>query len=57
MLAFSTQVESIINTSVELAVEKVAPCHCSGDETRRLSKERHGESYIESGVGKTVPIP
>lgn len=55
--ASSTQIESIINSFVQLAVEKVAPCHCSGDETRRLFKERYGNDYIESGVGKRIPLP
>jgi len=55
--ASSAQIESIISSFVDLAVEKVAPCHCSGDETRRLFKEQYGEGYIESGVGKRVPLP
>ncbi len=55
--ASSTQIESIINSFVELAVEKVAPCHCSGNETRRLFKQRYGEGYIESGVGKRILVP
>ena len=55
--ASSTQIESIIKEFSHLSVEKVAPCHCSGDETRRLFKERYGEGYIESGVGKRVPLP
>jgi len=55
--ASSAQIKSIINSFVQLAVENVAPCHCSGDEARRLFKERYGEGYIESGVGKRVPLP
>ena len=55
--ASSAQIESITSSFVDLAVEKVAPCHCSGDETRRLFKEQYGEGYIESGVGKRVPLP
>ncbi|MBA7682514.1 hypothetical protein ES703_90864 [subsurface metagenome] len=55
--ASSTQIESIIKEFSHLSVETVAPCHCSGDETRRLFKERYGEGYIESGVGKRVPLP
>ena len=55
--ASSAQIESIIEKFGQLSVEKVAPCHCSGDETRRLFQERYGEDYIESGVGKVVPLP
>ena len=55
--ASSAQIESIIDGFVDLAVENVAPCHCSGDGTRRLFKERYGQNYIESGVGKRIPLP
>lgn len=52
-----TQIESIISSFIQLGVEKVAPCHCSGDETRRLFEESYGVNYIESGVGKRILLP
>jgi 7,8-dihydropterin-6-yl-methyl-4-(beta-D-ribofuranosyl)aminobenzene 5'-phosphate synthase len=51
------QIESVIREFGQLSVEKVAPCHCSGDETRRLFKKQYAENYIESGVGKRLPLP
>ncbi|MBA7695096.1 Ribonuclease BN [subsurface metagenome] len=55
--ASSVRLESIIEKFIQLSVEKVALCHCSGDEARRLFKERYGNDYIESGVGKRIPLP
>jgi 7,8-dihydropterin-6-yl-methyl-4-(beta-D-ribofuranosyl)aminobenzene 5'-phosphate synthase len=55
--ASSAQIESIVQQFGQLSVENVAPCHCSGDETRRLFKESYGEAYVESGVGKRIPLP
>jgi len=55
--ASSTQIESIISSFIQLGVAKVAPCHCSGDETRRLFEESYGVNYIESGVGKRILLP
>ena len=55
--ASSAQIESVIQEFSQLSVENVAPCHCSGDETRRLFKESYREGYLESGVGKRVPLP
>jgi 7,8-dihydropterin-6-yl-methyl-4-(beta-D-ribofuranosyl)aminobenzene 5'-phosphate synthase len=52
--ASSAQIESIISSFIQLDVEMVAPCHCSGGETRRLFEERYGINYIESGVGKEI---
>jgi 7,8-dihydropterin-6-yl-methyl-4-(beta-D-ribofuranosyl)aminobenzene 5'-phosphate synthase len=37
-------------------VEKVALCHCSGDEARKLFKDYFGENYIDCGVGKEITI-
>jgi len=30
--------------------------HCSGDETRQLSKEEYQDNFIENGVGKIINI-
>ena len=35
----------------ELGVEKVAPCHCSGVNARKVFKEVFGERFLEVGVG------
>ncbi len=39
------------------SVEKIASCHCSGDHTRKLFKQEYGADYIDSSVGKRVPLP
>jgi len=52
----TSQIESIIADFEHLGVEKVAPCHCSGDRTRRLFQQHYGENYIESGVGKRITL-
>jgi len=53
----TSQIESVIEEFRQLGVRKVAPCHCSGDETRRLFRQEYGEDYIESGVGKRITVP
>lgn len=55
--ASPTRIESIINSFEQLTVEKVAPCHCSGEETRQLFRERYGNDYVESGVGTRISLP
>jgi len=52
-----SRIESIAQELRLLSVRKVAPCHCSGDGTRKLFRGRFGADYIESGVGKRVPLP
>ncbi len=38
----------------ELGVEKVAPSHCSGEETIKLFQEEYREDFIANGVGKEI---
>ena len=40
-----------------LGVKNAAPCHCSGDESRRLFKEHYASNYIECGAGAKIVIP
>ena len=55
--ASTSQIESVIEGFRQLGVRRVAPCHCSGDETRRLFREEYGEDYIESGAGRIINLP
>jgi 7,8-dihydropterin-6-yl-methyl-4-(beta-D-ribofuranosyl)aminobenzene 5'-phosphate synthase len=34
-----------------LGVRRVGPCHCSGDETRRVMQEMMGDGFLSLGVG------
>ena len=55
--AANPEIESVIEGFRQLGVRKVAPCHCSGDETRRLFREEYGEDYIDSGAGRIITLP
>lgn len=50
------QVGEIIVQLREDGVQKVGPCHCSGDLTRELFQEVYGENFIEAGAGKIVEL-
>jgi 7,8-dihydropterin-6-yl-methyl-4-(beta-D-ribofuranosyl)aminobenzene 5'-phosphate synthase len=55
--ASTHQIQSVIEGFRQSGVRKVAPCHCSGDETRKLFREEYGEAYIDSGAGKIITLP
>ena len=55
--AATPQIESVIEGFRELGVKKVAPCHCSGDETRKMFRQEYVEDYINSGSGKIITLP
>jgi len=52
-----SKIESIIDDFEQMGVERVAPCHCSGDRARTLLREHYGEGYIECGVGRRIALP
>jgi len=44
-------VEAIIAEFREMGVQKVAPCHCTGEKSTRIFAEAFGEDFISCGVG------
>jgi len=54
--ASPSQISYVAESLLQLGVEKVAPCHCSGERARRLFSEYFGDDYIDCGVGKEIVI-
>ena len=50
------QVERIIADFRDLGVQKVAPCHCTGDRAIRVFGEEYGEDFIRAGMGCVITI-
>lgn len=40
----------------EMGVGKVAPTHCTGNETIQLFREAYGSDFIEAAVGKSIEV-
>lgn len=55
--ASEREIEAVIERFEELGVATVAPCHCSGDKTRRLFKAHYGERYTPACVGTSMRFP
>ena len=45
------EINAVIDRFEKLSVQRAAPCHCSGDETRRIFNERLGSRCTLVGVG------
>ncbi len=54
--AFMSQISYTAEILLQLGVEKVALCHCSGDEARRLFKDYFGENYLDCRAGQEIVI-
>jgi len=50
------KIADIVEDFRQLGVQKVAPCHCSGDVARRLFGEAYGEDFIPAGVGSRLEV-
>lgn len=51
------KVDRIIEEFKREDVQKVGPCHCSGNLARRLFQETYNENFILVGAGKIIEIP
>lgn len=49
-----SEVAAIIESLRSLRVERVAPCHCTGDRAIAQFRREYGEQFIEAGVGREV---
>lgn len=50
------EIKEIIKNFRAQGVKKVGPCHCSGNEARRLFATEYEDNYIKIGVGKEIQI-
>jgi len=48
------QIEAIMADLRSLGVQRVAPCHCTGDPARQIFAEAFGTEYFPAGAGWTV---
>ena len=51
-----SEIRDIISSFKGLGIEKVAPCHCSGNRTRELFEGEYKGNFIENGVGILIAI-
>jgi 7,8-dihydropterin-6-yl-methyl-4-(beta-D-ribofuranosyl)aminobenzene 5'-phosphate synthase len=50
------EIREIIAHFRDAGVKKVGPCHCSGDEARKLFEEEYGKDFVRIGVGRRIQI-
>jgi 7,8-dihydropterin-6-yl-methyl-4-(beta-D-ribofuranosyl)aminobenzene 5'-phosphate synthase len=54
--ASEARIADIVEDLQQLGVQKVAPCHCSGDRARRAFETAYGERFIPAGVGSRLRV-
>ncbi len=51
------EIKGIAEQLDKLEIDRIAPCHCSGDTAREVFRDYYGENYIECGAGLVLNIP
>ena len=51
------EIEGIISEFRRLGVQKVAPCHCTGEQAKRMFRQEYGGDFIQAGAGKVIRVP
>lgn len=51
-----TEISAIIADFRRLGVQKVAPCHCSGERAISMFVAEYGEAFIQAGAGTVISI-
>jgi len=54
--ASTKAIKGIIADFRRLGVQKVAPCHCTGDRAIGMFAAEYGEDFIEIGAGKVLEV-
>ncbi|MBU1662585.1 MAG: MBL fold metallo-hydrolase [Chloroflexi bacterium] len=50
------EMRTILADFRRLGVEKVAPSHCTGDQSIAMFAEEYGDDFIQSGAGKIIHV-
>lgn len=48
------EIKGIIDSFLRMGIQKVAPCHCTGDLAMAMFKKTYGRNFIQAGVGRVI---
>ncbi len=48
------EAKAIVEAFRKMGVQKVAPCHCTGERAITMFKNEYGENFINAGVGRII---
>ena len=51
-----SRIKGIISSFRESGVRYAAPCHCSGDNARKLFKEEYKADFVDNGLGRVITL-
>jgi 7,8-dihydropterin-6-yl-methyl-4-(beta-D-ribofuranosyl)aminobenzene 5'-phosphate synthase len=52
--ASEREIKGIIDAFLRMGIQKVAPCHCTGDLAIAMFKKAYGKNFVQAGVGRII---
>jgi len=52
----ASRIREISSEFRQLGVQKLAPCHCTGDQGMRIFAAEFGDNYVRCGVGRVIDL-
>ena len=52
----ASRIREISSEFRQLGVQKLAPCHCTGDQAMRIFAAEFGDNYVRCGVGRVIDL-
>jgi 7,8-dihydropterin-6-yl-methyl-4-(beta-D-ribofuranosyl)aminobenzene 5'-phosphate synthase len=50
----TNEIQEVIDMLNALKIQKIGPCHCTGDKALRMFADQYAENFIEAGAGKEI---
>jgi 7,8-dihydropterin-6-yl-methyl-4-(beta-D-ribofuranosyl)aminobenzene 5'-phosphate synthase len=50
------EIKGIIEAFLRMGIQKVAPCHCTGDRAMAMFKSEYGGNFIQAGAGCIIKL-
>jgi 7,8-dihydropterin-6-yl-methyl-4-(beta-D-ribofuranosyl)aminobenzene 5'-phosphate synthase len=51
-----TEISAILADFRRLGVQKVAPCHCTGERAIAMFSAEYGQAFVQAGVGRVITL-
>jgi 7,8-dihydropterin-6-yl-methyl-4-(beta-D-ribofuranosyl)aminobenzene 5'-phosphate synthase len=48
------EIKGVLEAFRRMGIQRVAPCHCTGDKAMAMFKSEYGESFVKVGVGSII---
>ncbi len=48
------EIQEVIDMLNALKIQKIGPCHCTGDKALRMFADEYAENFIKTGAGKEI---